>query len=168
MAIVRNPYNAVLVRAYHNVLLLEETKRKYSRTTTSFRGRNAMEYIYEAAPEGKGSRTQGEIADYLKISRPSCTTLLDKLESLGYVERRKSAVDERATDIFLTRKGRLVTIYQSGHRNDMIDAILEEFTPEEQTIIYRGFERLNEVFEECIDVLEETGHHKKTTKGTKK
>ena len=168
MAIVRNPYNAVLVRAYHNVLLLEETKRKYSRTTTSFRGRNAMEYIYEAAPEGKGSRTQGEIADFLKISRPSCTTLLDKLEELDYVERRKSLADERATDIFLTRKGRLVTVYQSGHRNDMIDAILEEFTPEERTIIYRGFERLNEVFEECIDVLEESGHRKKTTKGPKK
>ena len=78
MAAIQNQYNTGLVRADHNVLLLEETKRKYSRTTTSFRGRNAMEFIYEAAPEGKVSRTQGEIASYLRISRPSCTTLTEK------------------------------------------------------------------------------------------
>ncbi len=167
MAIVRHPYNTVLVRAYHNALLMEETKRKYSRTTTSFRGRNAMEYIYEAADEGKGCRTQGQIADYLKISRPSCTTLLDKLEQLGYVERKKDPLDERSINVYLTRKGRLVTVFQSTHRNDMIDAILEEFTPEEQRTILRGFERMNEVFENCIVVLEENGR-RKATKGAPK
>ena len=165
MAVIRNPFNTILVRAYHNVLLLEETKRKYSRTTTSFRGRNAMEFIYEAADEGKGSRTQGEIAEYLKITRPSCTTLIEKLENLGYVERRKSRTDERQSDVFLTRKGRLVTVYQSTHRNKMIDATLQEFTPEEQEIIYRGFLRLNEVFEECIDTLETSAGHKEYVKG---
>ena len=165
MAVIRNPYNTVLMRAYHNVLLLEETKRKYSRTTTSFRGRNAMEFIYEAEEDGKGSRTQGEIAAYLKISRPSCTTLLEKLESLGYVERRRSQTDERQADVFLTRKGRLVTVYQSTHRNKMIDATLKEFTPKEQEIIYRGFLRLNEVFEECIDTLENSTAHKEQLKG---
>ncbi len=170
MAIVRNPYNAVLVRAYHNVLLMEETKRKYSRTTTSFRGRNAMEFIYDAADEGKGCRTQGQIAEYLKISRPSCTTLLDKLEELGYVERRKGSTDERSVDVYLTRKGRLVTVYQATHRNDMINAILGEFTPDEQKAILRGFERMNEVFEDCIDILEETGqrHNQKYPKGAAK
>ncbi|MBR5730374.1 MAG: MarR family transcriptional regulator [Firmicutes bacterium] len=165
MVVIRNPYNAILVRAYHNVLRLEETKRKYSRTTTSFRGRNAMEFIYEAAQEGKGSRTQGEIAEYLKITRPSCTTLMEKLEGLGYVERRRSQTDERQSDIFLTRKGRLVTVYQSNHRNEMIDATLREFTPEEQEIIYRGFQRLNEVLEQCIDTLETTADHKEHVKG---
>ena len=165
MAVIRNPFNTILVRAYHNVLLLEETKRKYSRTTTSFRGRNAMEFIYEAADEGKGSRTQGEIAEYLKITRPSCTTLIEKLENLGYVERRKNRIDERQSDVFLTRKGRLVTVYQSTHRNKMIDATLREFTPEEQEIIYRGFLRLNKVFEECIDTLETSAGHKEYVKG---
>ena len=168
MAIVRNPYNAALVRAYHNVLLFEETKRKYSRTTTSLRGRNAMEYIYEAAEGGKGFRTQGQLADYLKISRPSCTTLLDKLEGLGYIERRRDPADERQADIYLTRKGRLVTVYQSAHRNDMIDQIVGEFTPEERDVIYRGFERLNEVFEECIETLEQNASRRQTPKGETK
>lgn len=165
MAVIRNPFNAALVRTYHNALLLEETKRKYSRTSTSFRGRNAMEFIYEAAPEGKGSRTQGEIAAYLKISKPSCTTLLEKLESIGYVERRRSRIDERRSDIFLTRKGRLVTVYQAANRNQVIDATLRDFPPEEQEIIYRGFQKLNEVLEECIRTLETSADHKERLKG---
>lgn len=165
MAVIRNPFNAALVRTYHNALLLEETKRKYSRTSTSFRGRNAMEFIYEAAAEGKGSRTQGEIAAYLKISKPSCTTLLEKLESTGYVERRRSLTDERRSDIFLTRKGRLVTVYQAANRNQVIDATLRDFTPEEQEIIYRGFRKLNEVLEECISSLETSADHKEQVKG---
>ncbi|MBQ3921496.1 MAG: MarR family transcriptional regulator [Firmicutes bacterium] len=162
---VENPYNSVLTRAYHNVLLLEETKRKYSRTTTSFRGRNAMEYIYAAAEEGKGSRTQHEIADYLKISRPSCTELINKLEALGYVERRKNLQDERSVEIALTRKGRLVTVVQSAHRNRMIDQVISEFSPEEQETIYNGFVRLNEVFEECIRTLENSEDHREKLKG---
>ena len=153
-----NKYNEVLVQAYHNVLLLEETKRKYSRTTTSFRGRNAMEFIYDAAADGKGSRTQSEIADFLKISRPSCTSLLKKLEELDYIERRRSSEDERNIDVYLTRRGRLVTTYQSKDRNRTIDRTLqEEFTPEEQEVIYRGFVRMNQVFEGCIAALEESG-----------
>ena len=124
-----------------------------------------MEFIYEAAPDGKGSRTQGEIAAYLRISRPSCTTLLEKLESIGYIERRRSRADERQSDIFLTRKGRLVTVYQSAHRNEMIDATLRGFTPEEQEIIYRGFMQLNEVFEECIETLKTSAAHKEHLKG---
>lgn len=157
---VENPYNSVLTRAYHNVLMLEETKRKHSRTTTSFRGRNAMEFIYAAGEDGKGTRTQHEIADYLKISRPSCTELINKLEALGYVERRKNPQDERSTEIALTRKGRLVTVIQSAHRNRMIDQVIGEFSPEEQETIYNGFVRLNEVFEECIKTLQESDDHK--------
>lgn len=160
MAVIRNPFNSVIVRTYHNALRLEETKRKYSRTSTSFRGRNAMEFIYEAADEGKGSRTQGEIAEYLKISKPSCTTLLEKLESIGYIERRRSLTDERRSDIFLTRKGRLVTVYQSANRNAVIEATLKDFSPKEQQIIYRGLQRLNDVLETCISSLENSADHK--------
>ena len=157
MILIRNRYNEVLTRAYLNTLLLEETKRKYSRTTTSFRGRKAMEYIYAAQEDGKGSRTQGDLADFLRISRPSCTILIRKLEGLGYVYREKSGVDERSTDVFLTRKGRLVTVFQCGHRNDIIDQIMGEFPPEEQQILYKGFSRLNEVLEKCISTLESGG-----------
>jgi len=160
MNTVRNRYNEVLTRAYLNTLLLEETKRKFSRTTTTFRGRKAMEYIYGASEDGKGCRSQSDVADYLRITRPSCTALINKLEALGYVFREKNGEDERSTDIYLTRKGRLVTVFQCNHRNDMIDQIISEFPPEEQDVLYRGFARLNEVLEHCIETLEASGKEK--------
>ena len=99
-------FNNILVRAYHNVLLMEETKRKHSRTTTSFRGRNAMEFLYKSE---NGEKKISEIADYLKISRPSATALIKKLETFDYVRRKTDKADERSTIVSLTRKGRLVT-----------------------------------------------------------
>lgn len=153
MAITLNKYSEILTQAYNNVLQLEESKRKYTRTTTSIRGRNAMEFIYGQAAEGKGSRTQREIADFLKISRPSCTTLIKKLESIGYVERSKGEGDEREVNISLTRKGRLVTVIQCKHRNRIIDGVMSEMSDFEKEIIYKGFTKLNEVLSKCTETM---------------
>ncbi len=135
--------------SYHDVLLLEETKRKHSRITTSFRGRNAMEWLYKA-----GEKKCGELAEYLKISRPSATALIKRLEELGYAKRSPAGDDGRSELISLTRKGQLVTAYQTCHRNNMLEAALSEFTGSELDIIMRGFKKMNEIFENCIKVLE--------------
>ena len=150
-------FNNILVRAYHNVLLMEETKRKYSRTTTSFRGRNAMEFLYNSK---NGEKKISDIAEYLKISRPSATSLIKKLETLDYVRRSIDREDERSTIISLTRKGRLVTALQIAHRNKVSSSICAEFTEEEKQVLYKGFCRLNQVFEECIDTMEKANHKK--------
>ena len=133
-------FNNILVRAYHNVLLMEETKRKYSRTTTSFRGRNAMEFLYRSE---NGEKKISEMADYLKISR-----------------RKTGREDERSTIVSLTRKGRLVTALQTSHRDNAISRICEEFTDEEKQVLYKGFCRLNQMFEDCIDTMENANHKK--------
>ncbi len=137
------------VRSYHDVLRLEDTKRKYSRTTTSFRGRNAMEWLYS-----EGDKKMSEIADYLRISRPSATALVKKLEALGYVTRYEDGDDKRSEFVGLTRKGQLVTAYQTHHRDSVIERVSREFTDEELHTIVKAFTRLSEVFEECCDVLE--------------
>lgn len=150
-------FNNILVRAYHNVLLMEETKRKHSRTTTSFRGRNAMEFLYNSE---NGEKKVSEIAEYLKISRPSATSLIKKLETLDYVRRNIDKDDERSTIISLTRKGRLVTALQIAHRNKVSSQMCAEFTDEEKRVLYKGFCRLNQVFEDCIDTMENANHKK--------
>ena len=150
-------FNNILVRAYHNVLLMEETKRKHSRTTTSFRGRNAMEFLYKSE---NGEKKISEIADYLKISRPSATALIKKLETFDYVRRKTDKADERSTIVSLTRKGRLVTALQTSHRDNAISQICEEFTDEEKQVLYKGFCRLNQMFEDCIDTMENANHKK--------
>lgn len=150
MSKVTDEFIRTVVDSYHDVLLLEETKRKYSRITTSFRGRNAMEWLYK-----QGSRKCSELAAYLKISRPSATALIKKLEELGYVKRQTAGDDGRSGLLSLTRKGQLVTAYQSSHRNEMLERSIAEFSEEELAMIMRGFKKMNEIFEGCCRTLEE-------------
>ena len=111
-------FNGTLAEAYHNALLMEETKRKYSKASFSFRDRNAIAYLlrYE-----KG-RTVSELAEYLKISRPSATSLVKKLEKHGLVARHSDPVNDRNTVVTVTRKGRMFSAYQRQYREEMAEA----------------------------------------------
>jgi DNA-binding MarR family transcriptional regulator len=109
-----------------------------------------MEWLYE-----EGDKKMSEIADYLRISRPSATALVKKLEELGYAKRYPDGEDKRSEFVSLTRKGQLVTAYQIAHRKGVIDEVAKEFTDEELKTIVKGFKRLSEVFENCCEVLEQ-------------
>ena len=49
--------------------------------------------------------TLSELADRLKITKPSTTALIDKLESRGYLIKVKSDTDRRSAHVHLTSKG---------------------------------------------------------------
>ncbi|MBA2554081.1 MAG: MarR family transcriptional regulator [Geodermatophilaceae bacterium] len=52
------------------------------------------------------SRTQQQLADTLGIHRNNMVTLIDELETAGWLRRHRSVQDRRAFDIRLTRTGR--------------------------------------------------------------
>ncbi len=47
----------------------------------------------------------GALADALRIQRPNLTSLINKLERIGYVSRRSSAGDKRSVALYLTDRG---------------------------------------------------------------
>ncbi len=47
----------------------------------------------------------GALADALRIQRPNLTSLVNKLERIGYVSRRPSARDKRSVALYLTDRG---------------------------------------------------------------
>lgn len=49
--------------------------------------------------------TLTELSERLKITKPSTTALIDKLESWGYVQKVKSDLDKRSAHVHLTPKG---------------------------------------------------------------
>lgn len=142
--------NSILADAYHNVLLMEETKRKYSSAGFTFRDRNAITFLRNQT----GDTRLSDLADYLKISRPSTTTLVKKLEANGLVKRTKDPANDRNTFVTLTRKGRLFSQYQLRYRQRMAEKISEGFTQEEREVLYQGLCKLNRFFEESINESE--------------
>lgn len=143
--------NSVFADGYHNLLLMEETKRKYSSAGFSFRDRTALDFLVNN-PEG---RPVSDVADYLKISRPSTTTLIKKLEKNGLVTKVPDPYNNRSTIVKVTRKGRLYSRYQSQYRDDMMSLVVEGMSDEEKEVIYQGFYRLNEFFIASIKESEE-------------
>lgn len=144
-------FNKVIVEAYHNLLLMEETKRKYSSASFSFRDRNAVAFLLRN-PEGTRI---SDLADYLKISRPSTTTLVKKLEKNGLVQRVRKSNDSKVTLLKCTGKGKRYASFQRRYTDRLTKRVNEEFTEEEKEILYKGFCKLNEFFIESINESEE-------------
>ena len=147
-------FNRIIAEAYHNVLLMEETKRKYSKASFSFRDRNAIVYLLRY----ENGRTVSALAEYLKISRPSASLLVKKLEKHGLVRRFPEPGNERSTMVTVTRKGRMFSAYQRQYRELLVERVCEGFDEKEKETLYKGFCQLNEFFEESInDTLD---HHR--------
>ena len=142
-----NQFNKKIVEAYHNLLLMEETKRKYSSASFSFRDRNAIAFLKMNPGETKVS----DLADYLKISRPSATTLVKKLEKHGLIQRVPKPGNSKVTLLKLTSKGRRFSSYHKRYTDRLTERVNEEFTDEEKEVLYRGFCKLNDFFIESIN-----------------
>lgn len=58
----------------------------------------------------------GEIAQALKLSKPSVTAIIDKLSGKGYIQKFQSDEDRRSFHVHLSAKGRkLVEMHNESH-----------------------------------------------------
>ena len=82
--------------------------------------------------------TQRDLADLLHLSRPTVTTMLQRLERAGLVQRHSDEDDQRLTRIRLTHAGRKLDARLREFHREFINATVGSMTPEDQ----REFERL--------------------------
>ncbi|WP_427004359.1 MarR family winged helix-turn-helix transcriptional regulator [Pseudarthrobacter sp. H2] len=59
-------------------------------------------------------RSVGELGEELGLDSGTLSPLLKRLESLGFVERRRSAADERRVEVFLTDAGTALSTGAAG------------------------------------------------------
>jgi MarR family transcriptional repressor of emrRAB len=67
------------------------------------------------------SRTPSALASYVGTTRGTASVLVDELEQLGYLERKRSAEDKRSVMLSLTPKGRKILLRDPV--NVLVDAI---------------------------------------------
>ncbi|MEH7086487.1 MarR family transcriptional regulator, partial [Neobacillus drentensis] len=72
----------------------------------------------------KNSLSVKELAEKIHRTQPTVTVLIDKLQKLGFVERKKSKEDSRITLINLTEKG------------TQLEPIFREISEKLNTVIY--------------------------------
>ena len=76
--------------------------------------------------------TAGELAEILDIRPSSLTEQIARLEHHGLVERRRSEIDSRMVQVFITPKGREETQRLIAWKNKEQAALVTCFTPEEE------------------------------------
>ncbi len=150
--ILRKKINRILVEAYHNTLLLEETSKKNTRSRLSFRDRNALEFLQES----RDGYTVSDLADYLRLSRPSATETVKKLEKLELVERYRNpdVRDDRKKSVRITQRGRLICAIQRQYRNGITDNVLAALNEEERKAFYKGMVALSGSFDDEVKLIE--------------
>ena len=83
-----------------------------------------------------GNPSLSELAVKLKITRPSVTTMIDKLRTRDYVLRVKSDADRRSAHVHLTSKGMKAARMQSHLHQRIALEIMERLDPSERESLF--------------------------------
>jgi len=78
-----------------------------------------------------------QLAAVLSLDESTVTRLVDKLESAGLAERRRSTSDRRSTGVVITKEGRKVVACARDHQRALLVEVLSTLDPEERTEFIR-------------------------------
>lgn len=78
-----------------------------------------------------------EIADGLKVTAPTVSVSIKRLEEMGMVERKINPADKRSVLFFLTIKGRLAHGAMQTLQQQKLASFLSRLTQTEQDILYQ-------------------------------
>lgn len=134
--------NELLVQTFNDILKIEQKALAESvLKDLSITETHTIEAIgmYEV-------KTMSEVAQNLKITVGTLTTAINKLVKKGYVERNRCEEDRRSVKIRLTRKGKLAYRIHEKFHHEMIKATVEGLSQEEEDVLIRSLEKLNEFF----------------------
>ena len=81
--------------------------------------------------------SQSDLADILGIARPTVSTMLQKMERAGLVERRVDESDQRYTRIHMTPAGRALHDELQAVHAEMVETTIGPLTDEDQIELER-------------------------------
>jgi len=85
--------------------------------------------------EGINLRT---LADALGSTPPSTSRLCDRLQAVGFVERRPGATSRRELRLYLSRRGRAFLVDLRSRRERALQSVLEHMPAAQRTALLEG------------------------------
>ncbi|MFD3376372.1 MULTISPECIES: MarR family winged helix-turn-helix transcriptional regulator [unclassified Streptomyces] len=85
--------------------------------------------------EGINLRT---LADALGSTPPSTSRLCDRLQAVGFVERRPGATSRRELRLYLSRRGRAFLVDLRSRREQALQSVLEHMPAAQRTALLEG------------------------------
>ena len=134
--------NSILVNLFRDVMDLEQRAiitSEYHDITN-----NDMHVI--EAVDMEGARNMTSVAKTLGVTTGTLTIAVNSLVKKGYVERVRSEEDRRVVLISLSEKGRKAYLHHQRFHEQMIEAIVEELSAEEQVVLEKALVKLDRFF----------------------
>ena len=139
---INHMLNEVLVRLFRNINIIEERaicSGEYKDVTA-----NDMHVI--EAVDMEGARNMTSVAKTLGVTTGTLTIAVNSLVKKGCVERVRSEEDRRVVLISLSEKGRKAYLHHQRFHEQMIEAIVEELSAEEQVVLEKALVKLDRFF----------------------
>lgn len=96
-----------------------------------------------------------ELAEWLGVSSPTLSNLVDTLIAKGLVERRVSPEDARAKRIYATEVGRTLMMQIVREAGQKMDELLDGFKPEELADLTDYLQRIARNAGDSLDIPDE-------------
>jgi len=141
---INSTLNEVLVRLFRDINTLEERaiRTEEYRDITA----NDMHVIEAIGPDSAKNMTS--VAKELEVTTGTLTISVNGLVKKGYVDRSRSEEDRRVVLISLSEKGEKAYLHHRRFHEEMIDAVLEGLTQEEQRALENALSKLTRFFRE--------------------
>lgn len=139
---ITSTLNEVLVKLFREITTIEEKALKtgeYKDLTV-----NDM-HVIEAIDRGE-AKNMSSVAKSLSVTTGTLTISVNGLVKKGYVSRTRSEEDRRVVLISLTEKGVKAFERHRVFHQEMIDSIVKDLTKEEQMILEKALQNLNQFF----------------------
>ena len=131
--------NEILVRLFRSIMDVEEKAiitREFQDITN-----NDM-HVIQAIGTGE-PKNMSTIAKELSVTVGTLTIAMNSLVKKGYVTRERGKEDRRVVYISLSEKGRHAYQHHKQFHHDMIEAILQDLTPDETESLVKALAKLN-------------------------
>ena len=84
------------------------------------------------------------IAKELMITPATASTMVKRMEKVGFVIRKRDAVDERVSNVYLTDSGRELNVLLEGYQKQMNEMVFNDFSDDERAVMRSFLERILE------------------------
>ncbi|MHC1720108.1 MAG: MarR family winged helix-turn-helix transcriptional regulator [Clostridiaceae bacterium] len=136
--------NELLVSTFNDILSIEQKALQ----SGVFKDLSVTEIHTIEAVGTTGSKTMSELAGILGITVGTLTIAINHLVKKEYVDRSRSSEDKRVVRVSLTNKGKFAFKVHEKFHSDMVRAIIEELTQEEEHVLIKSLDKLNKYFKE--------------------
>ena len=139
---INHMLNEVLVRLFRNINVIEER----AICTGDYKDVTANDMHVIEAIDMEEARNMSSVARSLGVTTGTLTIAVNSLVKKGYVERARSEEDRRVVLVSLSEKGKRAYLHHRQFHEQMIEAIVEELSEEEQAVLEKAQVKLDRFF----------------------